>query len=379
MSQPHNIVIITGQLVVGGAERQLYLWLKHLDRQPFNPSVITLHPDCGDYWEKPIGALGIPLYRIARRRNRLCRFRQILNILHDVKPDLIHGWNLFSGVYAAASAKLTGAKSLCGIRNSYQTFSRDKLLSALALRLADGFVVNSNSAADALKLRLGKMNRGIYVVPNAIESSQAQRARLRNQLSERFNLPADLPWAVSIGRMEASKHFGKLLELIADLQIKGSKVHLVLIGDGPERPALEKLAAELGILASVTFTGEVPLAKQWLPAFDLFVFTSVDEGMPNVVLEAGAAGLPIVTWELPFYREILENEKSGLLVETGNMQKLEEAVTRLIDSPPLRTRLGAEAQAHVLREFSLERFITGMSSAYQAVLRGDKPSGEFAP
>jgi glycosyltransferase involved in cell wall biosynthesis len=60
------------------------------------------------------------------------------------------------------------------------------------------------------------------------------------------------------------------------------------------------------------------------------------------------------------------------------MQKLEEAVTRLIDSPPLRNRLGAEAQAHVLREFSLERFITGMSSAYQAVLRGDKPSGEFA-
>ena len=158
-----------------GAERQLYLWLKHLDRQRFDPSVITLHPDCGDYWEKPIEDLSIPLYRIARRRNRLCRFRQILNILHDVKPDLIHGWNLFSGVYAAASAKLTGAKSLCGIRNSYQTFSRDKLLSALALRLADGFVVNSNSAADALKLRLGKMNRGIYVVPNAIEPGQAQR------------------------------------------------------------------------------------------------------------------------------------------------------------------------------------------------------------
>ena len=94
-----------------------------------------------------------------------------------------------------------------------------------------------------------------------------------------------------------SKQFGKLVELIADLQINGSKVHLVLIGDGPERPALEKLAAELDILASVTFTGEVPLAKQWLPAFDLFVFTSVDEGMPNVVLEAGAAGLPIVTWK----------------------------------------------------------------------------------
>ena len=95
MSQPHNIVIITGQLVVGGAERQLYLWLKHLDRQRFNPSVITLHPDCGDYWEKPNDHLSIPLYRIVRRRNGLCRSRQILSILHYVKADLIHGRNFF--------------------------------------------------------------------------------------------------------------------------------------------------------------------------------------------------------------------------------------------------------------------------------------------
>jgi len=374
MSPSRNIAIITGQLVVGGAERQLYLWLAHLDRERFNPIVITLHPGYGDYWEKPVEALGIPLYRNPRSINRLSRFHQILAILKDFKPDLIHGWNLFSGVYAAASARILGAKSLCGIRNSYQTFAHHKLLSILGIRFADGFVVNSNSAAADLQSRLGRKKSSVYVIPNAIQSAQAERAHLRELLTSQYQLRDDYLWCVSMGRMEASKHFEDQLELIADLGNKAENIHLLLFGDGPERPALERTARELGILDRVTFTGEVPQAGQWLPAFDLFVFTSLDEGMPNVILEAAAAGLPILTWDLPFYREILENERSGLLVESGNLQKLEEALSRLIASPKLRSQLGREAQSHVLREFSLERYIQNMTAAYEDLL-GEPPAG----
>ncbi|NMC15141.1 MAG: glycosyltransferase family 4 protein, partial [Chloroflexi bacterium] len=94
----------------------------------------------------------------------------------------------------------------------------------------------------------------------------------------------------------------------------------------------------------------------------------------NVILEAAAAGLPIVTWDLPFYQEILENGKTGLLVEAGNVEKLEEAVTRLIESPQLRAQLGAEAQARILREFSLERYIRSMTAAYDELLN-NPPAG----
>lgn len=369
MSSPQKIAIIAGQLVVGGAERQLYLWLANMDRQRFEPIVLTLHPGFNDYWEKPIEDLAIPLYRITRSPNRLSRFREILAILKPFHPQLIHGWHLFSGVYAAAAGKLLHAKNLCGIRNTYKTFVGHRLLSNIALRLADGFVVNSISAAADLRKRLGSRNQLVRVVPNAVEPIEGDRKQLRKELSERYQLPVDAIWTATIGRMEPDKHFETLLALIAALRKEATDLHLVLFGDGPERIALERAAQELRVTEWVRFTGEVPQASRWLPAFDLFVFTSTDEGLPNVVMEACAAGLPIATWKLPFYEEILENEKTGLLVEAGNFSKLAEAVTRLVQSAQLRAQLGGAAQTHILREFNLETYTASMSSVYDDLLK----------
>ena len=168
--------------------------------------------------------------------------------------------------------------------------------------------------------------------------------------------------------MESSKRFDLLLALLASLRDKDPNLQLVLFGDGPERKTLEAKSEALSLNSNITFAGEVPLASHWLPAFDLFVFPSVDEGLPNVVMEAAAAGLPIVTWDLPFNREILENEKTGLLVEAGNVQKLEEALLRLISSPQLRSQLGREAQAHIQNQFCLEQYIHNMTAVYEDLL-----------
>jgi glycosyltransferase involved in cell wall biosynthesis len=170
------------------------------------------------------------------------------------------------------------------------------------------------------------------------------------------------------------KRFDLLLSILPALKAKQSSIHLVLIGDGPELPRLREQAESSGLTSSVTFTGELPDAGRYLKAFDLFCLPSTSEGMPNVILEAAAAGLPIVTWDLPFYQEILDNGKTGLLVEAGNVEKLEEAVTRLIESPQLRAQLGVEAQARILREFSLERYIRSMTAAYDELLN-NPPAG----
>ena len=99
---------MAGQLVVGGAERQLYLWLSHLDRTRFRPVVVTLHPEYGDYWEGPIESLDIPVLRVPRRRNRLWRLAQVVRLLHPFRPSLVHGWHLFASPYAGAAAGCCG-------------------------------------------------------------------------------------------------------------------------------------------------------------------------------------------------------------------------------------------------------------------------------
>lgn len=372
MSEPISIAIIAGQLVVGGAERQLYLWLSNLDRERFDPIVLTLHPGHADYWEEPIEALGIPLFRIAQRRNRLRRLWDIIRVLRPHRPQLIHGWHLFASAYAGLAARVLGARCLGGVRNTYETFTSHRMESWITLHTADALVANSKQTASALAHKQQRQKPAVFAVQNAIEDQFASRESARAALMEIYHLPADALWLVSMGRLEPLKRFDWLLELMSNLKKEENKLHLVLIGDGPERQRLSEMAGDLNLEDCVTMTGEVPMASTWLKGFDIFVFPSVDEGMPNVIMEAGAAGQPILTWRLPFYEELLTDGQNALLVEPGTLTAMEEAIRVMSKDEQMRNQLGQAAREHILAAFSLERFIREMTGVYEQVLGGQK-------
>lgn len=376
INQKINIAIIAGQLVVGGAERQLYLWLANLDRERYNPIVLTLHPGHNDYWEKPVESLGIPLIRIPQRRNRIKRLQEIVKVLRPYNLRLIHGWHLFAGVYAGLAAKVLRTKSIGGIRNTYQTFSNHRLEVKLTVLTVNALVANSISTKEHLMKNIRNEKLKVFAVQNAVADHFIDRETTRNRLIEDYNLPEASLWIGSIGRMEPLKRFDILLQVIALLRDEGRNVHLVLIGDGPEEAGLEKQSQELFLNDHVTFTGELGGASDCLRAFDLFAFTSIDEGMPNVIMEAAAAGLPIVTWKLPFYEELLQDGKTALLVEAENIADMKNALLQLIDSPELRTRLGQAAREHILTNFSLDRYVQNMTDVYESVLAAPTKTGK---
>jgi len=372
MTAPKNIAIIAGQLVVGGAERQLYLWLSNLDRNRFNPIVITLHPGYDDYWEGPIEALGIPLYRIAKRGGRLMRLWEIIRTIRPHQPVLIHGWHLFASAYAGLAAKFLGAKCLGGVRNTFETFKAHNLESKMVLWLADGLVANSQRTADPLQAFVKRGDQKVFAVQNAVVDNFIDRGIIRKKLLDQFGLPDDDIWIVSVGRLEPLKRFDWLMLVIKKINSQGRRAHLLLIGDGPERGALETLAQSSGIADHVTFTGEIPMASQWLKAFDILAFPSVDEGLPNVIMEGAAAGLPIVTWQLPFYKELLADEVTALLVEPENLDEFTSAIIRLMDDCDLRKSIGTSARQHMLTSFGVERYVREMTEAYEQVLGSNK-------
>ena len=368
MSPSINIAIIAGQLVVGGAERQLFLWLSNLDRSHFNPIVLTLHPGNDDYWEKPIEQLGIPLFRIAQRRNRWARLKEIIKVIRPFHPNLIHGWHLFASGYAGLAAKWLDARCLGGVRNTFETFSSHRLESKLMLWTADAIVANSKETAKAIQESFRRGPEWVFAVQNAIEDDFISRSEIRSTLIKTYHLPEDAEWIVSMGRFEPLKKFDWLIEVTAALQKIGKRVHLVLIGDGQELGYLKKTASSRDVLADITFTGEIPMASRWLKAFDIFCFPSLDEGMPNVIMEAAAAGLPIVTWQLPFYKELLSDNQTALLVPPSDLSAMRKALGRLIDNPDLRKKIGTTAQAQILENFSLSRYIIKMTTVYETVL-----------
>ena len=373
MPPPTNIAIIAGQLVVGGAEKQLYLWLANLDRESFNPIVLTLHPGYGDYWEKPVEDLGIPLFRINHRKNRFSRLREIRRTLQPFQPQLVHGWHLFSGAYASLVAPRFKAKSLVGIRSSFESI-QNSLELRIAERFADAFITNSESAAARIKSEKPSV-RQVYVVPNAVIVDFEAREAVREKLKQELGLRPDALWLIAIGRMEQLKHFDELLEVAASLREKHCNFQLILIGGGAEESYLKQLSQQLRLEDYVRITGEIPNANRWLKGFDIFCMPSVSEGLPNVVMEAAAAGLPIVTWQLPFYEELLTPEETALMAAPGDRAGFEQAVLKLINDQSLREELGAAAQAQITEKFSLDRYIQNMTRVYEMMLQSEPSRG----
>ena len=373
MPPPTNIAIIAGQLVVGGAEKQLYLWLANLDRESFNPIVLTLHPGYGDYWEKPVEDLGIPLFRINHRKNRFSRLREIRRTLQPFQPQLVHGWHLFSGAYASLVAPRFKAKSLVGIRSSFESI-QNSLELRIAECFADAFITNSESAAARIKSEKPSV-RQVYVVPNAVIVDFEAREAVREKLKQELGLRPDALWLIAIGRMEQLKHFDELLEVAASLREKHCNFQLILIGGGAEESYLKQLSQQLRLEDYVRITGEIPNANRWLKGFDIFCMPSVSEGLPNVVMEAAAAGLPIVTWQLPFYEELLTPEETALMAAPGDRAGFEQAVLKLINDQSLREELGAAAQAQITEKFSLDRYIQNMTRVYEMMLQLEPSRG----
>lgn len=364
MQKPYSVAIIAGQLVVGGAERQLYLWLANLDRTIFNPIVITLHPNQADYWEKPVEDLGIPLYRVPRNHNRFIRLFQIIKILRQHNPKLIHGWHLFASPYAGLAAKLLRTKSIGGLRDTYQTFSKHPHEALLTEYLTDAILVNSKTAAFDLGQSKKRKKLKIYSVQNAVLDHFSDRQEIRQKIISEFGLSDKELWIGSVSRLVPKKRFDLMLHLIALLKSEVNGFHFILIGDGPEKEDLVRLSRELSIEDKLTFLGEIPMASTWLKSLDIFCFTSHDEGLPNVILEASAAGLPIVAWQYPFIEELISHMETGLLFVPGDLVGMKNGLIELMKTPELRSKLGSSAQENIKKYFPVESYTRELTRVY---------------
>ena len=112
------------------------------------------------------------------------------------------------------------------------------------------------------------------------------------------------------------------------------------------------------------------MASTWLKSLDIFCFTSHDEGLPNVILEASAAGLPIVAWRYPFIEELIKHMETGLLFTPGDIDSMKNGLIHLMKEPELRSKLGKSAQDHVNEHFSLESYTHELTWVYFDLIEG---------
>lgn len=162
---------------------------------------------------------------------------------------------------------------------------------------------------------------------------------------------------LNVAGMSRRKGQAELVEAIGLLRGRGRLVRLTVVGEGPERRALEESVAELGLHEAVTFAGA--LGNHEMPAAyrtaDVFCLSSFAEGVPTVLMEAMASGLPVVTTNVMGIPELVEEGVSGLVVPPARADALATALERLVEDPDLRTRIGHAARERVATEYEVDR------------------------
>jgi len=175
-----------------------------------------------------------------------------------------------------------------------------------------------------------------------------------------------------VGRLCAQKDPALLLRACAALRASRPRLRLVVTGDGPLAGALRSAASELGLAGVVRWTGQLPAAEV-MPAFDLFALTSRYEGLPYVLLEATACGLPIVATRVGGVPLVVEDGVNGSVVAVGDDAGLGAALARLADDPALRSRMARAASERAPR-FSVATMVTRTEDLYRELLDRREPA-----
>ena len=211
-------------------------------------------------------------------------------------------------------------------------------------------------AAGYSPTRLCCLPNGVQIGP---PRSAAARAAARAALAEAqpfLAIPRDYPLAVYTGRLHPRKGLHDLLMAWRLVGATRPEARLWLVGDGPQRPALQSQIAALGLLGRVVLAGAFDAVDELLAAADLFVFPSLEEGTSLSLLEAMAAGLPIAACDIPPNRDVACDGQQALLTPPGQPDALAGAIRRLLDEPELAARLGEAARERAAAEFSLARW-----------------------
>ncbi|MFO7652369.1 MAG: glycosyltransferase [Candidatus Krumholzibacteriia bacterium] len=235
------------------------------------------------------------------------------------------------------------------------------------LRRCDATIAVSGEVRDALLAELGLQAtaaRRLEVVENAVALPALPDPSRRERIRQRIGIPPGVPFLLAAGRLTAQKDFAALVASAAGLARSGRRFRLVIAGEGELRGDLERRVQELGLADVVTLPGNLGDLDQQMLAADVFVLSSRWEGLPLVLLEAMASGLPVVCTRIAGVGDLVEEGGAGLVVPPGDAAALAAAIGSLLDDPGQRQLHGAGARRTVERRFSFERLDQRLGTIY---------------
>ena len=372
--QPRLAVFLTS-FHPGGTERQMVELVRRIDPSRFSVYVACLHREGAwlpraqeaavEVAEFPVNGFARPsAVRAVRNVAAWCRARAI---------QIVQTCDFYANVVGLAGAALARVPVRIGSRREIQPDkSRAQLvLQRAAYHAAHRVVANSPAAAKQLAAE-GLGAERVRIIPNGLDLDRfppfVHGGRIRT--------------LVTVANLREEKSHDVLLSAFARVLSAADAPHelvLKIVGDGPQRGALERQAATLGISGRVEFLGHREDVPEILASSDVFVLPSRSEAFPNSAIEAMAAGLPVVASAVGGLLDLIEDGRTGLLVPARNADALSAAIERLLAQPTLAAALGASARRHVRERYSFDRMIASFEALYLAELHARAPLAADRP
>ncbi len=361
-STPIRVGLVIGQLSAGGAEGQLELLCRDLDRAAFAPTVYCLSARVEPHGPR-IEAAGIPVRAI--HGSRLSRIVQLRHYLRADDIEVVHAWLYIANGYAWAANLGAHRSMITSARNCKVQGSISRHINRLAFGASRAIVVNSRDVAAYVVRQYGAPEDRLRVIYNAIDTRRfAPAGGCGGNGGGAEDPPAPI---VTVGRLVEQKNHRLFLRAAAGVLQDVPKARFVIVGDGPLRAALEQQAYSLGIAGRVTFTGERRNVEEILRGASLFWLTSRWEGLPNAVLEAMASGVPAIVTDVGGTRELVRSGVDGFVVPSGEVDAFVRHSCALLREPARRRQFGGAARARA-EEFSSARLVRALGDLYQEVV-----------
>lgn len=377
-TRPIRIAYVVTQAEFGGAQRYIADLAAALPRDAFAPVVI--HGPDGDAADFH-AALGATPVRVAAHLRRAISPRhdrravgELADLFRQIGADVVHLNSSKAGVVGAYAARRARVARVVYTAHGFVVNEPMAPWRRLAYRLAERWSARHKDAIicvsdfdrkTALAHRIANPAQ-LRVIHNGINSATLNlldRTAARSALAG-FGVPLAGRLIGAIANFYPTKGLAYLIEAFATVHAHCPDAHLVIIGDGQLRAVLVRLIRHHRLETAVHLPGRVPNAARLLPAFDAYALTSIKEGFPYAILEAMAAGLPIVASRIGGVPEMIEHESWGLLIPAKHVPATAAALQRLLDDPALAARLGAAARQRVVTEFTLERMVKETIECY---------------
>jgi glycosyltransferase involved in cell wall biosynthesis len=311
---------------------------------------------------------------------------RLRSLIRELRPHIIHTHTAKAGAVGRAAALAAGRRRPPVVVHTFHghvlrgyfdpaTTAFFRQLERRLARITDALVAVSPQVRDDL-VRLGVAPANRFAVIRLgldLEQRTAAPPDARQRLREELGIPEDRFVVGWLGRMTEIKRADDLIRALASLRRRGAEADLLLVGDGPLRPMLTQLADALGVLEHTHFVGYRSEVGEIYAAVDAFGLTSANEGTPATIIEAQAAGLPIVSTDVGGVADIVRDGETGILTLPGDVEAIADGLARLAGDSDLRRRMGAAGRERVVGRYSVPRLVDDIDRLYRTLLGVTRP------